>query len=60
MTDREEQEQVAIRLPVSWLKELDELAERRSTPATRITRTQVLREMIYTGIEQAKREGKRR
>lgn len=59
-SEREEQEQVAIRLPLSWLQELDEFAEHMSTPATRVTRTQALREVIYRGIEQYRKETRKR
>jgi predicted DNA-binding protein len=63
-TEREEQEQTAIRLPASWLERLDEIARRTSTPARHVTRTQALREAIYRGMEEfekeLKSEGKKR
>ena len=58
--EREEQEQVAIRLPASWLERLDKIAERTSTPARRITRTQALREIIYRGMEESEKDLKKR
>lgn len=56
----EQQVQVAIRFPESWLARLDRLAEKRSEPGMRVTRTEVLRLAVYRGLVELEAEAKKR
>jgi predicted DNA-binding protein len=59
-TEQEEIVQTAIRVPKALLEELDEIAENMSQPGLKVTRTKALRLAIYRGVEQLKKEGKKR
>jgi metal-responsive CopG/Arc/MetJ family transcriptional regulator len=59
-TEQEEIVQTAIRVPKALLEELDEIAENMSQPGLKVTRTEALRLAIYRGVEQLKKEGKKR
>jgi hypothetical protein len=59
-TEQEEIVQTAIRVPKVLLEELDEIAENMSQPGLKVTRTEALRLAIYRGVEQLKKEGKKR
>jgi hypothetical protein len=43
--------QVAFKIPEEWVTKADALAEKLSTPAMRVTRTDVLRQALYAGLE---------
>ena len=59
-TEKESTIQTAVRVPESLLEELDRLADNLSQPGMKVTRTEVLRLALYRGVEQLKREGKKR
>ncbi len=43
--------QVAFKIPEEWVAKADALAAKRSTPAMRVTRTDVLRQALYEGLQ---------
>ena len=57
--ETDESVHVAIRLPIMWAKDIEDIAKRMSSPALHIKRVQVLREAIYLGIQQLKERKKR-
>jgi hypothetical protein len=44
--------QVAFKIPKEWIDQADVIALDLSTPAIRVTRTDVLRQAIYAGLQQ--------
>lgn len=55
----EQQIQYGIRLPESFLKRLDKLADTMSTPGMRVTRAGALRLAAFRGVEQLEAEKKK-
>ncbi len=51
--------QTAIRFPESFIKRLDEIAERMSEPGKRFKRVEVLRLAVFRGAEQLEAERKK-
>ena len=43
--------QVAFKIPETWVEKADAIADKLSTPAMRVTRTDVLRQAVYAGLE---------
>ena len=60
MSDNEEQIQTAVRVPKSWLKRLDALAESMSQPGRPATRAGALRSSLYRGLTELEKENKKR
>lgn len=64
MTDKQDkqeaQTQTGIRIPESWLEELDEIAKQMSRPGQPVTRSVAMRLAIRSGIGALKAEVKRR
>lgn len=52
----ETQQQISVRLPVTWLESLDRLAAAMSRPGIDLTRANALRAAIARGIEELERE----
>jgi hypothetical protein len=44
--------QVAFKIPEEWVSKADEIAAKLSNPAMRVTRTDVLRQALYAGLQQ--------
>ncbi len=60
MKKQENQVQMAIRVPESWLPRLDKIAEQVSPPGVRLTRTEALRTAIHQGMVKLETEGKQK
>jgi hypothetical protein len=49
--------QVAFKIPKEWTEVADEIAGRLSTPAMKVTRTDVLRQALYAGLQHLRDQG---
>ena len=49
-----------VRLPKLWFKRLDKLAEGRSQPGMRVTRSKMIRQVIYLGMAELENGNKKR
>jgi hypothetical protein len=61
MTDKEESSiQIAVRLPESWLRELDDFAKAASEPGRQTYRADVHRMALRRGLDLLAKERKKR
>lgn len=61
MTDKQDQQvQTAIRLPETLLDRVDKVAKRMSEPGFTVTRSDIIRQAIFIGVERLETEKKKR